>query len=140
MGCDIHAYTEFEYAPGEWEALALPDSNLLHSNTVDADLDYELFIWRNYGLFGRLAGVRSDAKMIDGVVMGLPSNTSKIVRDADAYWGVDGHSHHHIKLKYLIKQIRVISSASSSLDAYIDALAGLDPSGERIRIVYWFDS
>lgn len=65
MGCDIHAYIDYD-TPGE-----NPTGLVSHL--------CEINLWRNYYLFGLLAGVRSGGAMFEP--RGLPERLSWSVRD-----------------------------------------------------------
>jgi hypothetical protein len=76
MGTDIHLYAEQRLGNGRWVAL----------------FDSQVFIWRDYGLFTRLAGVRER----EGVVpisqpRGMPADASETVREGLS--SGDYHSH-----------------------------------------------
>lgn len=85
MGCDIHTFVErkvgdaYEYIDG-----------------------IEPFDWRDYGMYGFLAGVRnySDITPI-AEQRGVPSDASKEVKAQVFNWSSDGHSHSWLSLKEL---------------------------------------
>lgn len=74
MGCDIHPFLEAKFG-GKWMCLG------------------SLISHRNYGLFGKLSGVRrEEEKQFFDLVSKLPSGVSKEIRDEFDDWGSDAHS------------------------------------------------
>lgn len=67
MGCDIHAYAEV-YTDNEWKPAACQP------------VRETAFIWRNYTVFGALAGVRRDIVPIIKP-RGLPETMSKFATE-----------------------------------------------------------
>lgn len=82
MGCDIHTTAE-----RKTEAGYEPITNIEFTNGSAP------FDWRDYGMFGLLAGVRnySDIKPLSEL-KGIPKDVSRDVREEYDDWGMDAHS------------------------------------------------
>jgi hypothetical protein len=86
MGCDIHCHAE-KRSPEGWKRLPIP----------------EPFDWRQYGLFGFLAGVRNYSQVPSlAPHRGLPADVSAEVREDSEGWNGDGHSHSWVTLGELL--------------------------------------
>lgn len=85
MGCDIHSYVEV-FDGKKW----------VYDNSLSP------FDWRNYGVFGFLAGVRnySNIKPIHEP-KGEPNDPSDFVKDEFEFWRYDLHSASYLTLKEL---------------------------------------
>ena len=115
MGCDIHAYIEYE-APGEdWITCFC-----------------SLHLDRNYSLFAALAGVRGGFPKIPP--RGMPKNTSLEVADELAFWNKDAHSHSWLSPWELMDVTRDVHSIQ------IDALLNTMRFFPNSRLVFWFDN
>jgi hypothetical protein len=95
MGCDIHAYTEWQGGDGKWhkvgDAFPLDDFDKEWSGK---DFGDSPFNWRSYGLFGFLAGVRNYSRApVIAEPRGLPTDMSVEIRAIwDEDWDLDGHT------------------------------------------------
>lgn len=104
MGCDIHIYSE-SLIEEKWvlqEKLedvnkGHPEFPEPHYDTINAD---NLFIGRNYFLFGILAGVRSWDEG-DFEVKGLPKDSSKELNILYKQWRGNAHTPSYITLEEL---------------------------------------
>jgi hypothetical protein len=104
MGCDIHIYSE-SLIEGKWVCQErIVDVNAgysqfpePHYDTVDED---DLFLGRNYFLFGILAGVRSwDEPDFD--VKGFPEDASEEIQILFRQWDNNCHTPSYISLSEL---------------------------------------
>lgn len=131
MGCDIHSHAE-RRVNGRWEKVP----------------DFEPFDWRNYAMFGFLAGVRSH--WCDPIVepRGFPANASYAVHKDYEDWGTDAHTPSFLTLKELLDfgYAKLAYNGETYRDNLPDiffvdlvklAMLG-DP--EDVRVVFWFDN
>lgn len=102
MGCDIHAFAEVR-RDGQWETVgAVFPLDKFGAKWEKRTHTEEPFGWRNYGMFGFLAGVRNDSAVEPlSAPKGLPPDISPKVREAAEYWEADGHSHSWLSLREL---------------------------------------
>lgn len=85
MGCDIHSYAE-KRVNGEWEQVGIAP-----------------FDWRNYGMYGFLAGVRNYSGVPPiAPLRGLPDDASAAVKEESETWDGDGHSHSWLAVAELL--------------------------------------
>ena len=105
---------------------------------------------RDYGFFGRLAGVRHDGPDPNGV----PPDASVMTQRVLARWEGDGHSHGHMSLREFVK--RKILDDNTLAEAAKSKLQGGDPIAEYLgdcvdesnditlddntRVVFFFDN
>lgn len=83
MGCDIHSFTEIK-KDGKWQ-----------------DAGFSPFDWRQYGMYGFLAGVRNySMSPVIAEKRGFPEDSS--LRKEYDDWDCDGHSHSWLLLKELL--------------------------------------
>lgn len=146
MGCDIHIYAEVSRDSGQ---------------TWVADSSTEMSTYRNYYLFGKLAGVRSCRDPIYRT-RGLPHDCSDIVRSS--FDRTNDHSPGWLTLAEFKKVLKasgykgwtkVQPDAFSTMADYPNIVAYCDRKlrdikGEHIllgdkhkvllRLVFWFDS
>lgn len=107
MGCDIRAFIErkkdndedtdppvWEHVPG-W---VVEDWQRDERGRKRKPRGQQLWISRNYALFGLLAGIRADIKPI-AKPRGLPADVSPEVAQSAKDWGRDGHTHSWLTLK-----------------------------------------
>lgn len=85
MGCDIHSYVEV-MKNQRW---------ILHTPEPG-------YTWRDYGMFGILAGVRMRGFNPMAKHRGLPKNVSKEVKELADEYGGDGHTHSYLTLKEIL--------------------------------------
>lgn len=147
MGCDIHVYTEKRNDLGHWETV--------NEDTDGAYTSNDKNVWRNYQLFGLMAGVRRE---IDGHFeeRGLPEDVSEAVKKESDSWDGDGHTHSYLTLDEMMEKVIDAKNkhilGDSSIEAY-DASRSLDAdiingvfTPEEIsdsgnyRLVFWFDN
>lgn len=95
MGCDIHNWFEYKNKNGKW--------NLIEESEEDL-----FYLYRNYALFGALAGVRVNYKPIVWP-RGLPKDLSSYIKDQEKRWGIDAHTKSWLSLREL----------SDALDNYV---------------------
>jgi hypothetical protein len=151
MGCDIHLILEAEQRPDHWVGVTVFN----HISTKCFDL-YDMekpkshyFFWlvtgRNYELFGKLAGVRSNQ---GPPPRGLPRNISELARLKINHWGADGHSHSWGLLSEIGGLFLAAYNPRQILEAErhqaVAELFNIDLSNDdelnRYRLVYFFDN
>ncbi len=137
MGCDIHLFTEIKVG-GKW---------ITHS---------VCHVPRNYELFGKMAGVRSDAKPI-AAPKGMPEDAGELTRMYAKYWEGDGHNHSWFsgaeiaELEEWAQEVPWVGHfPESKLNwGYLfgnswggfERYPGERPEGvEDVRFVFWFDN
>lgn len=136
MGCDIHAFIEErnDRKPEWWVQRA------------------SLFIWRDYGMFGALAGVRvDDIEYVEP--RGLPDKLDWGTKEQAEKWKDDGHSWSWLNadeirqardryFEYADREGFVIDGHRrrqfNAIVDFMNALADGDPT--RCRMVFWFDN
>ena len=147
MGCDIHSYAE-KRVNGKWE-----------------ELDFSPFHWRQYGVFGFLAGVRNYSGVpVLAAPRGLPRDASDYVREESDSWNGDGHTHSWLSVEELsafdydaaVEDRRITVNNDGGCTAepgggemttwreflgpkFFDDLTRLKAEGAE-RIVFWFDN
>ncbi len=104
---------------------------------------------RDYGFFGRLAGVREEGPDPNGV----PNDASVMTSRCLKRWEGDAHSHGHMPLRDFIR-LKIVGYGTLA-EAAKTSLAGRDPIeeflterydgsdftlDENTRVVYWFDN
>jgi hypothetical protein len=138
MGCDLHLFVEVLTVNG-WEFVQ-PEGK------PDSCLESDWFLWRNYNLFGRLAGVRRhDVPTVLPENRGVPNDASpeylKIVKG----YGYDGHSNNWLTLNELTdyawppdyEVAYFVRDFVEPLQRFADE-RGL--SGDSVRAVFFFDN
>lgn len=131
MGCDIHCYLEVKpKGSSEWKEISL--------RTGDGKR-VPVYNGRNYFLFGKLAGVRSDCDNPLAVNRGLPEDISEKVRKESEYWVFDGHNFSWVDVKELdvFKEDDDFTYLLCCANYVLDAYRCFD--GES-RLVFWFDN
>ena len=153
MGCDIHVFTEKRNDLGHWETNDEWETDNEYADGVWTSNDKD--VWRNYQLFGLMAGVR---RAIRGSFeeRGLPDDASEAVRNSSNSWDVDGHTHSYLTLDEMMEKVIEIKNkyilGDSNLEAY-DAARSLDAdiinalftpdeitNSENYRLIFWFDN
>jgi hypothetical protein len=167
MGCDIHMFIEYKLGDAPWKAdehhQILKEDGYEHLRQVSAT-------GRNYHLFGKLAGVRTNGPEPKG----LPDDCTEIIRsNTEIKEYGDDHSHSYSSLEEfrqalkdcdydLTKQVRAVAFSDRyenlnymNLLAYLDYMVkkySLDLEAEQMilgqpintqvqcRLVYWFDN
>lgn len=104
---------------------------------------------RDYGFFGRLAGVREDGPAPNGV----PNDASAMTSRCLNRWEGDAHSHGHMPLRDFIR-LKIMGYGTLA-EAAKTKLAGRDPIeefltehydgsdftlDENTRVIFWFDN
>lgn len=112
---------------------------------------YSVLIWRDYELFGHLAGVRSSSKFQIADPRGLPEDVSPLPLVASGMMGRDGHSHSWVTLDEVlglasiigktIPKAPVISNDADALfETYVPILLNAGYQGDQARFVFFFDN
>ncbi len=87
IGCDIHFYAEYN-VNGTWYPLQEMEQD--EDGYWDIDWKEEIYGERNYFVFGKIAGVRSESYFSP---KGIPDDLSMQIKDQVERYGIDGHSH-----------------------------------------------
>ena len=166
MGCDIHMHVEYRHnSSGKWLCgdyfCMLPESTLDNPKYSWVSI----YDYRNYDLFGVLAGVRHYAgnNQID-IPRGLPNDVSDFVRIDYECWELDAHNCSYLTLRELIEfdlydwddyeeeshllipLIDRLKQRADELNLIYDFCWDGRSRGEsmkkaeNIRIVFWFDN
>lgn len=148
MGCDIHSYAERE----------TPDGYELIDGLAPFD-------WRDYGMYGFLAGVRNHSAVTPiAAPRGLPFDLSLGMCAENDYWNTDGHDHSWLSVAELaafdydqpmedcyVTQRGIGGRTCAPGDgkkttfreflgkAYFSAISKLQEAGAA-RVVFWFDN
>jgi len=135
MGCDIHLHVEIKIN-NEWLHYSHPKLN------------------RNYGLFGKMAGVRGSEKPISEP-KGLPKDITKTTKFCSDEMGFDGHSHSWLSSWEVTKLMAFIETKMNCLTFEHEQLGYLFGNGyggfneykeeypkelQDFRFVFWFDN
>lgn len=173
MGADIHFtiehrdphdglgwvgvfYSGASYSPDMYNKSYLHDTNIAagseeyYRRMNDGVHPFGRLGRRDYGFFGRLAGVRRDGPDPNGV----PPDASTMTQRVVARWEGDGHSHGHMSLREFVKR-KIITDVTIA-DAAKSKLQGGDPIAEYLgdcvdesngitlddntRVVFFFDN
>lgn len=156
MGSDIHIVIERKFRD-KWVGVRT-DAGIptLSYNEPGWDYHAPAVGSRNYGFFGRLAGVRG----VGPAPVGLPADASDLSTAMAVKWGSDGHSHSWLPLEEFAMRWcatdegfiatmtrerleggdasyhRLMSKASLGVyDGYDD-----DDDVADFRVVFWFDN
>lgn len=129
MGCDIHVAIESRYKDANisarWEC-----------EWLDAH------VWRNYDLFGAMAGVRrEDPAHIPP--RGIPADCSEEVRKWVDEWGLNGHSHSWLtpdEFEAALKRADSMSGKPAVILALLRELEAEINGWKHARIVFFFDN
>lgn len=143
MGCDIHLHTEIKVG-GRWLHYGAPE------------------IGRHYGLFTRMANVRSHHSDIKPISYprGLPDDISETTQWEADRWGVDGRSHSYLRsdelpgLRQWAKDYGLKGKHGSgcwfddtfgflcgnTFDGFVTHPENSPPDLEDVRFVFWFDN
>jgi hypothetical protein len=142
MGCDIHCFVEHK-VDNSWYC-----NNYSSENGIAS----EIFIPRNYDLFGFLAGVRKER--YDSLpLLGLPSDIADGTHDFyKKYWADDAHSESFIYLNEIKQYIMefalipekegyyVLNGLNHILNLFNTSDKNNHHSPENSRIIFWFDN
>ncbi len=162
MGCDIHAYIDY-------------DSFVKHDGDIWIDCFAELHLGRDYELFNQLAGVRGNGGLFSP--RGLPQNVSFWVECANVLYvsdpgtdegccsrenaelwvqhgsskwvnddrskvtHPDWHSHSYLYVHELQQVKKALNYPNNQLGAVIAAMKSLNgKDSKKSRFVFWFDN
>jgi hypothetical protein len=145
VGCDIHAYVEVQ-GDQDWQKVGAvfdnpdyrPESPPNDWNTPRTDHPIR---WRDYTLFGILAGVRNrSGNQPIAEPRGLPSDVTPDVRRLSEEFGDDGHSHSSLLLSEILGWEDGFPQWQG--DEWGKAIEIMKKLGEpdRVRMVFWFDN
>ncbi len=134
MGCDIHITTEMlnEHDNKFYSFIGYGDDKFLSYNDCPR--------YRNYELFGVLAGVRRGGEDMISEPRGIPKNASTGYKEAAEAYGEDGHSHSYFLLSELFLHFDKIKSVSREFSNYMTWLMSLGIPFDQIRICFFFDN
>ena len=136
MGCDIHLHTEIKLK-GKWEHYGAPH------------------IDRNYDLFSKMAGVRSDGCITPiADQKGLPNDVSNVTYLAACWHSADWHSHSWLSAKEILQLEEWLEKAKkdyvperrwgylfgNSFGGWSKYPEDYPPEIEDVRFVFWFDN
>ena len=99
----------------------------------------DIFVSRNYNLFGMLADVRTreGIKPIS-IPRGIPSDASESYKETCKEWNLDGHSHSYLYLSELSKIDW--TDISEEMTSLVEDLKIKNKDWDTIRIVFFFDN
>lgn len=124
MGCDIHLHAEIKI-DGQWHHYA------------------QLYIGRDYTLFGLMAGVRNTNVTPISQPKGIPDDITVITRISLNDWSVDGHTHSYLNGEEIRKlaTLHLMEDFGYFFDwDWSDWLRHKSTEVEDIRFVFWFDN
>lgn len=106
MGCDIHSFAEVRQPDGSWAKVGdVFPLNEFGREWKKKAHDEHPFDWRNYRVFGFLAGVCNYSAIQPlSEPKGLPIDISPEVAAGAEYWDGDGHSHSWLTLAELLSR------------------------------------
>lgn len=165
MGCDIHWVVEQQVKTRDdtliWIGVLEKNSPRIVSRLEDNSSLYDrasVVSHRNYAFFAALAGVRGPGPD----PRGLPDDASETTKVLVEWWDCDGHSHSWCSLREFIstwlgtidnhKVVHDYVEArlhgdNKAVDDILTTIAGVyeldgDPeeSGDKYRVVFWFDN
>lgn len=100
MGCDIHIFVE-RRKNEKWVRYTGKHFSNMWKKEEKVNSP---FGWRNYGMFGFLAGVRDySIKPIKEPIYEIPDDASEYVKKECERWDSDGHSHSLLTAKELLE-------------------------------------
>ncbi len=142
MGCDIHAFAEVK-KEGKWEMVKNHFTmSEWEQNDRGTEKSTEVFSFRNYLLFGILAGVRNKTCTPISVPKKLPKDISNEVFKEYLTWSIDAHSASYLTLKELLEHDYPKGFEKEITPLFFTNLEELKELGEpeNVRIVFWFDN
>lgn len=101
MGCDIHMYVEYRL-DGKWVSGDLFEINPYYPKYGPEYRLVELYGYRDYALFGILAGVREPEMPRIADPRGLPRDCNDLIKKEYEHWELDAHSCSWVTLQELI--------------------------------------
>lgn len=111
MGCDSHLYAE-KKIDGKWIVL---ESGAVKHVYFDNEEAQDWQCYRNYDLFGFLAGVRRHNIFPLSLPKGFPLDASKEVRQTYKRWGPDAHT----PSWYLLSDLLKVKNSKSNIGKYL---------------------
>lgn len=172
MGCDIHMYVEYRF-DGKWVCGDHFEKNPYYNGIDHYEPEYSLvkiYDYRDYALFGVLAGVRNYEVPCISEPRGLPDDCNDFIQKEYEAWEGDAHSCSWLTLqeiidfqervgptydfpgkrdRYILENlINKLKERADSLNLIYDFLwTGNERSRKEaydkakgIRIVFWFDN
>lgn len=131
MSTDIHFVIE-QLDGDKW--IGLVSSSYLNIRTCPIKCE-------NYEFFRNLAGVRGN---YDKPLLGVPKDASDLTKLKVKQWGVDGHSHSYVDLKYFVHVYMQSTDGFTPEHSLIPehSVLGFCFSEDEIkqRVVFWFDN
>lgn len=139
MGADIHYYTETETETGwKLDQICYWDEEYDGSYELMSVSNEEIYIGRDYQLFGLLAGVRTEhPNQFD--VKGFPDDASELLEMLYMYWDSDAHSASYLdydELKDKLKEFKNIKPYSPE-EKIKEIVSNMNKDQ---RLVFWFDN
>jgi hypothetical protein len=136
MGCDVHVHVEVKLKNHDgWHHYSAP------------------YVYRNYELFGHMAGVRSDIEPIKPPQYRIPKDASPVTKADYEAWGDDAHTATWLGWEDATKletwgYFRKVAPGDQPLFGYVFGerletmleYRGAFPYLEDLRIVFWFDN
>jgi hypothetical protein len=165
MGCDIHMYVEYRH-DGRWVCGDYFEVNPYYPKCGPEYSLVELYGYRDYALFGILAGVRKPEMPRIDDPRDLPEDCNDFIKKEYESWGIDAHSCSWLTLQELIdfqdkvgptydyggyileNLINKLKERANELNLIYDFQWTGNERSEReaykksagIRIVFWFDN
>jgi hypothetical protein len=122
IGCDIHVYLELMFEE-KWLYIG------------------ELQSKRQYDVFGRLAGVRSDEAPFVKIIERLPENASEGVKEQFSDWEGDAHSLSVITMEELEGFVQKFKEKSFFVKKWLKVCQqSIGAGAEDARVIIWFDN
>jgi len=154
MGCDIHSFAEVR-KDGKWQYTGnvFRDDEMMRKYSKKYKTD-EVFLYRNYGLFGFLADVRNYSCVESFEAKGWPTD-SEYFDVINPNQDCDFHTYSYLTLEELLdfdyskefedQRSRVKSAISYKEflgEFYFQRLEELKKLGNPsdVRVVFWFDN
>ena len=139
MGCDIHCHLEY-YVDGEFRDIDLYKKNIGDDST-DEFIKFQVYIDRNYLLFGLLAGVRGEI-----IPISKPRGIPEDCHTASYYYYLSELYEAKLDIKYrpihkyLENLIELIEKRFDEV-VYFGLGRKITPKqAQSIRLVFWFDN
>lgn len=135
-----------EYLPNSLKEYDDWDGILSLGNLPHLLID-EVYIYRNYQLFGILNDVRSygDIHIVEDYDRGLPDDITEELHDMYLLFEDDSHSPSYLFLDEIIesdihKNKKLSSGVKFFLKKCVNSLKKLDNNYKNVRVVFWFDN
>lgn len=117
MGCDIHLAVELRESENKpWKLLETPKK--FKYPYKDWHYKYVWGVWRDYKLFGVLAGVRDDSVQMIANPRGIPADATKLWKKYCNGWGDDMHSMSYLTLE----EVLVFSYGDNWMDGKLNTM------------------